>query len=136
MLTWLIDASSPVLIKMASSAWVTLKVSTDPWPPDTRVLKQGWNLVGAGMTVMQRELEMWQVLQSVANTNVGNVGYNMVVSPPMATQPSWAYVRGQEEVTGFVWEKMKFGRSYWIYMENQDEMAGFSSTPITARVVD
>jgi len=100
------------------------------------VLKTGWNFIGAAMTSSQRELEMWQVLISVAHTATGLVGYDMVISPPLATQPPWVYVRGQEEVTGFMWQKMRFGRGYWIYMENQDEMAGITSTPLSARIVN
>ena len=93
------------------------------------------------MAITERELEMWKVLISVAYTPDGKIGYDMVVSPPLASQPPWVYVRGQEGITAqtqeaFQWEKMEFGRGYWIYMENPDELAGFASTPITARVWD
>lgn len=125
-----------LFIQMTEDSRVTLKVSTSTNPPPTKVLSAGWNLIGSSMTVTDRELEMWKVLKSVDLTAAGLVGYDMVVSPPLATQPTWVYVRGQEEVSGFEWEKMDFGRGYWIYMENQDEMAGFGSTPITARVWD
>ena len=132
--TTYLEPLDAVVIKMSQEGWVTLKVSTSVNPPGTRLLKQGWNLMGAAMAIMEKELEMWKVLVSVAHTSDGKVGYDQVVSPPLATQPSWVYVRGQEEESGFEWKKMKFSRAYWIYMENEDTMAGFSSTPITARV--
>ncbi len=115
---------------------VTFKVSTAVNTPPTKTLAADWNIIGAAMAINERELEMWKVLISVANTSDGLVGYNMVVSPPLATQPPWVYVRGQEtaEAEGWEWQKMDFGRAYWIYMENGDEMAGFASTPITARI--
>jgi len=128
-----------VFIKMASPGTVTLKVSIAPNPPPTKTLSQGWNLLGAAMAITERELEMWKVLKSVEQTYDGQVGYIMVVSPPLATQPPGVYVRGQEGEAGTDWadwQKMDFGRGYWIYMENIDEMAGFGSTPITARVWD
>lgn len=128
-----------VFIKMASDGMVTLKVSIATNPPPTRTLSAGWNLLGSAMVITERELEMWKVLKSVEQTPDGKVGYIMVVSPPLATQPSWVYVRGQEGTAGTEWadwQKMDFGRGYWIYMENSDEMAGFGSTPITARVWD
>lgn len=128
-----------VFIQMASPGMVTLKVSIAPTPPPTKTLSAGWNLLGSAMVITDRELEMWKVLKSVEQTPAGKVGYIMVVSPPLATQPSWVYVRGQEGTAGTEWadwQKMDFGRGYWIYMENIDEMAGFGSTPITARVWD
>ncbi|MCK4721730.1 MAG: hypothetical protein KAT75_00425, partial [Dehalococcoidia bacterium] len=114
-------------------------VSTSINSPPTSQLQSGWNLIGAAMSITERELEMWKVLVSVDKTAAGLIGYDMVVSPPLATQPPWVYVRGQEGAAGTEWaewKKMDFGRGYWIYMENADEFAGFSSTPITARVWD
>ncbi|MFC2036305.1 NosD domain-containing protein [Chloroflexota bacterium] len=135
--TYYLDPLEAVFVQMTQRGLVTFSVSTAVNPPGTKVLKQGWNLMGSAMSITERELEMWKVLISVANTPTGLIGYNMVVSPPLATQPSWVYVRGQEERdVGFRWEKMDFGRGYWIYMENQDELAGFSSTPITAKIWD
>ncbi|MFC2071920.1 nitrous oxide reductase family maturation protein NosD [Chloroflexota bacterium] len=132
--TFYLDPLEAVVIKVSSPTWVTLKVSTEVHPPGTRELKQGWNLMGSAMAITERELEMWKVLKSVNKTASGLTGYITVISPPLASQPSWVYVRGQEETSGFEWEKMDFGRGYWIYMENPDEMASFSSTPITARI--
>ncbi len=134
--TTYLDPLDAVVIKMSERGLVTLRVSTEVHPPGTRVLKQGWNLMGAAMSITDRDLEMWKVLVSVAYTNDGKVGYDQVVSPPLASQPPWVYVRGQDEESGFEWQKMDFGRAYWIYMENADTMAGFSSTPITARIWD
>lgn len=137
--TTVLNPLNAVFIKMSASGWATLKMSTLTHPPPTRALVAGWNLIGAAMSMTDQELEMWKVLKSVEQTPAGLIGYDMVVSPPLATQPSWAYVRGQEGTQGTAWadwQKMQFGRGYWIYMENADEMAGFSSTPITARVWD
>ncbi|MBA7507642.1 hypothetical protein ES706_06362 [subsurface metagenome] len=134
--TTVLNPLDAVFIQMSSPGTVTLKVSIATTPPPTKTLSAGWNLLGSAMAITERELEMWKVLKSVEQTPAGKVGYIMVVSPPLATQPSWVYVRGQEETTGFEWQKMDFGRGYWIYMENIDEMAGFGSTPITARVWD
>ncbi len=125
-----------VLIKMSSSATVSMKVSIAHTPPVTKVLKHGWNFFGAAMPFDKTELEMWKVLISVANTSIGLVGYNMVVSPPVVGQSSWIYVRGEEQETDFTWQKMDRGRGYWIYMENQDELAGFTSTPLAFRPWD
>ena len=134
--TTVLNPLDAVFIKMTSNGMVILKVSTSTNPPPTKTLDAGWNLIGSSMAITDRELEMWKVLKSLDTTPGGLVGYDMVVSPPLATQPPWVYVRGQEEVSGFEWEKMDFGRGYWIYMENSDEMAGFGSTPITAKVWD
>lgn len=134
--TTVLNPLDAVFIQMSSPGTVTFKVSIATTPPPTKTLSAGWNLLGSAMAITERELEMWKVLKSVEQTPAGLVGYIMVVSPPLATQPSWVYVRGQEETTGFEWQKMDFGRGYWIYMENSDEMAGFGSTPITARVWD
>ena len=132
-----LDPLDAILIKVSTPTLVTLKISTLPHNPGAKTLKPGWNLMGSAMSIMVWELEMWKVLVSVEHTADGKVGYDMVVSPPLASQPSWVYVRGQEEEeVGYEWQKMDFGRGYWIYMENEDEMAGFSSTPITARIWD
>jgi len=125
-----------VLIQVSSPAMVSMKVSTAPNCPATRVLKAGWNLIGTAIPQDRQELEMWKVLISVAHTSTGLIGYDMVVSPPLVGQQSWVYVRGEEQETDFAWQTMHFGRGYWIYMENQDELAGFTSTPLGARVWD
>ena len=137
--TTVLQPLDAVFIKMTSNGMAILKVSTATNPPPTTTLAAGWNLIGSSMTITDRELEMWKVLKSVDQTSTGDTGYIMVVSPPLATQPPWVYVRGQEGTAGTEWEnweKMDFGRGYWIYMENADDMAGFGSTPITARVWD
>ncbi|MBA7714257.1 hypothetical protein ES703_123274 [subsurface metagenome] len=129
-----------LFLKVTSPGIVTIKISTYMSPMPTKDLVGGWNFIGASMAMTARELDMRDVLATVDRTPLGYVGYDMVVSPPLASQPSWIYVRGQEERVAegesFPWEKMWMGRGYWIYMENIDQMAGFGSTPITAHVWD
>ena len=114
-----------VCVYVNSDDNVPLMVSGSLSNPPIKHLKNGWNLIGPTMEFMVESLTMDKIFKSVEYTPSGLIGYTVVVSPPLVSQPPWVYTRGEAEFRPMFW-----GRGYWIYMENPDTLVGFSTTPL------
>ncbi|MBA7688778.1 hypothetical protein ES703_97267 [subsurface metagenome] len=113
-----------IYVKMSAAATMDVWFSSSYTAPPSRVMYQGWNLVGPA------ELYDRLVDDSVASALYGTGeaqlwGYSQVISPGVG-QTYWAYLHGAE-VGSEVFIPTK---GYWVYMVNQGNLGGFTSTPI------
>ncbi len=105
---------------------ILLASTEDSWP--TRVLGQGWSLIGPNPPFCDGGMEVYAALRSIEQTSDGLPGYTQIVSPPVSGQDSWYWVPGMSGPGDSPW--MQNGKAYWVWMENSDTLVGFGFTPI------
>jgi len=113
-------------VKMDAAATIDVYFSTSYNAPPSRVMYQGWNLVGP--SELYDRLVDASLIDALHGTGVAADlwGYSKAISPPLH-QTYWTYLRdGVEGTKNFIPTK-----GYWVYMVNQGNLAGFTSTPIT-----
>jgi len=114
-----------VYVKMNAAATMDVCFSSTNIAPPSRVMYQGWNLVGpAELYNRLVDVSLSDALYGTGEAALW--GYSKAISPPLY-QTYWTYLR-----EGTTTEKNFIPTNgYWVYMVNQGTLAGFTSTPIT-----
>ena len=114
----------------ASAAGVAHIIPNDnKTEPPSRDLSRGVSLIGPAPASLG-EIDVWTALITIywASDEGDDVGYTLVVSPPINSPDDWAYARPEPFPEDS--PLMYSGRAYWVVMENADEYVGETSTPL------
>ncbi len=116
-----------IYIQMSAASTIDVISNTSYTAPPSRIMYQGWNLIGLAELYNMDAEDALASAYYVAGAN--NIGYSQVVSPGLG-QTAWSATR-RATIVGPSYETMVPCEGYWVYMVNQGNLGGFTSTPIT-----
>ncbi|MEW5897884.1 MAG: hypothetical protein AB1652_01750 [Bacillota bacterium] len=111
-----------IYVKLKGATLAEYYPLRSPSGPYERVLKAGWNLVGAALDLGAGHygLPADQVLASIKGS------YSQAISPGLGCQEAWVYV---PDSSCCYPPCMLAGSGYWVYMTKDGRLSGLSYTP-------